>query len=288
MCEASTHSRPNLLPLCLGGLQRLREPVSGAVRHFISILHHHRRFQTPCTAHPPPALTRHLLDSLPGPPAPLSFAQRAALGSWKRMRVRPSRVGWCRRRLGPVLPPPRPPRPLCPSATCTPCISHRVWLPRLLLQTRGTPHPEATPHCSSHTASLSSALRHCLATPGPLSDNLFLPAAASSQVAAMAYLYASSKTWRRIVDATSKSSGYMLAFAGACVALPYFLGDQVRTLLHCTALHCIDCLCLPAPSVDSAAACGCGASACCRVQAACLPAHPPARCRRLPASPACR
>jgi hypothetical protein len=49
----------------------------------------------------------------------------------------------------------------------------------------------------------------------------------------MAYLYASSKTWRRIVDATSRSSGYMLVFAGACVALPYFLGDQAR-LQHCT------------------------------------------------------
>jgi hypothetical protein len=49
----------------------------------------------------------------------------------------------------------------------------------------------------------------------------------------MAYLYASSKTWRRIVNATSRSSGYMLAFAGACVAVPYFLGDQVR-LRHYT------------------------------------------------------
>lgn len=43
----------------------------------------------------------------------------------------------------------------------------------------------------------------------------------------MAYLYSSSKMWRRIVDATSRSAGYMAAFAAACVAVPYFLGDQV-------------------------------------------------------------
>lgn len=43
----------------------------------------------------------------------------------------------------------------------------------------------------------------------------------------MSYLYSTSKTWRRIVDATSRSRGAMLAFAAACVAVPYFLGDQV-------------------------------------------------------------
>lgn len=43
----------------------------------------------------------------------------------------------------------------------------------------------------------------------------------------MAYLYSSSKTWRRIVDATGRSKGVMLAFAAACVGVPYFLGDQV-------------------------------------------------------------
>ncbi|KAI7845131.1 hypothetical protein COHA_001336 [Chlorella ohadii] len=43
----------------------------------------------------------------------------------------------------------------------------------------------------------------------------------------MAYLYSSSKTWRRIVDATSRSAPTMLAFAAACVAVPWFLGDQV-------------------------------------------------------------
>ena len=53
----------------------------------------------------------------------------------------------------------------------------------------------------------------------------------------MAYLYASSKTWRRIVDATSRSSGYMLAFAGGCVALPYFLGDQARGQALRQSLH---------------------------------------------------
>lgn len=43
----------------------------------------------------------------------------------------------------------------------------------------------------------------------------------------MAYLYSSSKTWRRIVDVTSRSAPTMLAFAAACVAVPWFLGDQV-------------------------------------------------------------
>lgn len=43
----------------------------------------------------------------------------------------------------------------------------------------------------------------------------------------MAYLYSTSKTWRRIVDATSRSAPTMLAFAAACVAVPWFLGDQV-------------------------------------------------------------
>jgi len=42
----------------------------------------------------------------------------------------------------------------------------------------------------------------------------------------MAYLYSTSKTWRRIVDATSRSPGTMLVFAAACVGVPYFLGDQ--------------------------------------------------------------
>lgn len=44
----------------------------------------------------------------------------------------------------------------------------------------------------------------------------------------MAYLYSSSKTWRRIVDTTARSGKYMLAFAAACVAVPVLLGDQVR------------------------------------------------------------
>ena len=43
----------------------------------------------------------------------------------------------------------------------------------------------------------------------------------------MAYLYASSRTWRRIVDGTARHKGLMLAFAATCVAVPYLLGDQV-------------------------------------------------------------
>lgn len=43
----------------------------------------------------------------------------------------------------------------------------------------------------------------------------------------MAYLYSTSKTWRRIVDAANRSKGTMLVFAAACVGVPYFLGDQV-------------------------------------------------------------
>lgn len=43
----------------------------------------------------------------------------------------------------------------------------------------------------------------------------------------MAFLYSSSKTWRHIVNATGQSKGYMLAFAAACVGVPYILGDQV-------------------------------------------------------------
>lgn len=42
----------------------------------------------------------------------------------------------------------------------------------------------------------------------------------------MAYLYSTSKTWRRIVDAANRSKGTMLVFAAACVGVPYFLGDQ--------------------------------------------------------------
>lgn len=49
----------------------------------------------------------------------------------------------------------------------------------------------------------------------------------------MAYLYSSSKTWRRIVDATSRSAPTMLAFAAACVAVPWFLGDQVGLACTC-------------------------------------------------------
>ena len=43
----------------------------------------------------------------------------------------------------------------------------------------------------------------------------------------MAFLYASSRTWRRIVDGTARHKGLMLAFAATCVAVPYVLGDQV-------------------------------------------------------------
>lgn len=53
----------------------------------------------------------------------------------------------------------------------------------------------------------------------------------------MAYLYSSSKTWRRIVDATSRSAPTMLAFAAACVAVPWFLGDQVRLSLCAQVLE---------------------------------------------------
>ena len=50
----------------------------------------------------------------------------------------------------------------------------------------------------------------------------------------MAYLYSTSKTWRRIVDATSRSPGTMLAFAAACVVVPAFLGDQVCAQITCS------------------------------------------------------
>lgn len=45
---------------------------------------------------------------------------------------------------------------------------------------------------------------------------------------AMASLYATSKTWRKIVDATRQNKGYMLAFAATCIGVPLLFGDQVR------------------------------------------------------------
>ncbi|KAI3429390.1 hypothetical protein D9Q98_005485 [Chlorella vulgaris] len=43
----------------------------------------------------------------------------------------------------------------------------------------------------------------------------------------MAFLYGRSKTWRRIVDTATRSTGNMLLFVAVCGGVPYIVGDQV-------------------------------------------------------------
>jgi hypothetical protein len=48
--------------------------------------------------------------------------------------------------------------------------------------------------------------------------------------AGMAFLYGRSKTWRRIVDTATRSTGNMLLFVAVCGGVPYIVGDQVNLL----------------------------------------------------------